>query len=338
MKHIDGSQGEGGGQILRTALALSMITGEPFRIENIRAGRKKPGLMRQHLTCVQAAKSISSAEVRGDKIGSQELEFVPHTVRGGEYHFSVGTAGSTSLVFQAVLPALILASKPSTLTLEGGTHNPLAPPFSFIEKSFAPILQRMGPRLEMTIERFGFFPAGGGKVSIHIEPKKTLKPIDLLERGKLCLQLGESFLSHIDINIAERELNTIRKKMSFAASELKTRQVKNSPGPGNLVAITLEYEHVTEVFIGFGEKGVPAETVATRACQYAKEYLRSDAPVGPYLADQLLLPFALAGSGSFKTVKPNLHCTTNMDIIKMFLDVDLKITKEKDFLYRVDVV
>ena len=170
MLTINGSQGEGGGQILRTALAMSLVTGKPFRIVRIRAGRKKPGLLRQHLTAVQAAAQIGQATVEGAAIGSQELTFTPGEIRPGEYRFAVGTAGSATLVLQAVLPALLTAPGLSVLTLEGGTHNPFAPPFDFLHRSYLPLVNRMGPTVEARLERPGFYPAGGGKFVVTVEP------------------------------------------------------------------------------------------------------------------------------------------------------------------------
>src|SRR5712675_2047994 len=159
---IDGSEGEGGGQILRTSLALSLVTGQPFRMERIRAKRQKPGLLRQHLTAVEAAKTVGRAEATGGALNSQTLEFNPGPVTPGNYRFAVGTAGSATLVFQTVLPALLTASGHSTLTLEGGTHNPLAPPFDFLARSFTPLIHGMGPTVELELRTPGFFPAGGG--------------------------------------------------------------------------------------------------------------------------------------------------------------------------------
>lgn len=160
---IDGSIGEGGGQILRTALGLSMVTGQAFRIEKIRAGREKPGLLRQHLTAVNAAVAISGASVEGNVIGSRELLFLPGSTAAREYAFSIGSAGSMTLVLQTVLPALLTADAPSKLTLEGGTHNPFAPPIDFLEKAFLPLVGRMGPRVSVSLERAGFYPAGAGE-------------------------------------------------------------------------------------------------------------------------------------------------------------------------------
>src|SRR3954466_3092396 len=180
---IDGAAGEGGGQILRTSLGLSLVTGQPFRIVNIRAGRKKPGLLRQHLTAVQAATQIGDAVTDGLEMGSLEVVFRPERVRSGEYRFAVGTAGSTTLVLQTVLPALMLAGKPSRLVLEGGTHNPFAPPFDFLVQTYLPLLARFGPQVEAKLLRPGFFPAGGGRLEIDIQPIAKLHPHDLPVRG-----------------------------------------------------------------------------------------------------------------------------------------------------------
>src|SRR5258705_2280598 len=185
MLTIDGSFGEGGGQILRTALALSLVTGKPFRIENIRAGRKNPGLLRQHLTAVNAATEISRSEVMGAAIGSRELTFAPGSVVAGTYAFAVGTAGSTTLVLQTVLPALLVASGTSKVILEGGTHNPFAPPFDFLEKTFLPLVNRMGPQVTAELERPGFYPAGGGRMNVTVEPADALRELALPARGEV---------------------------------------------------------------------------------------------------------------------------------------------------------
>src|SRR2546428_9297761 len=157
---IDGSFGEGGGQILRTALSLSLATGTPFRIENIRAGRKKAGLLRQHLTAVLAAAEIGAAEIEGATLGSTMLTFTPKSVRAGEYRFAVGTAGSGTLVFQTILPALLRASAATRVTIEGGTHNSAAPPFDFLDRTFLPLIRKMGATVSLKLERYGFYPAG----------------------------------------------------------------------------------------------------------------------------------------------------------------------------------
>ncbi|HUK89269.1 MAG TPA: RNA 3'-terminal phosphate cyclase, partial [Blastocatellia bacterium] len=187
---IDGSFGEGGGQILRSSLALALVTGQAFRITNIRAGRKNPGLLRQHLTAVSAATEVGEADVTGASIGSKELSFSPTRIKPGKYSFAVGTAGSTTLVLQTVLPALAIAGEASTITLEGGTHNPFAPPFDFLVKAFLPLLNRMGSDVSCSLLRYGFYPAGGGKMEVCIGPANQLRPIDLTERGAAVSRRG----------------------------------------------------------------------------------------------------------------------------------------------------
>jgi RNA 3'-terminal phosphate cyclase (ATP) len=334
---IDGSYGEGGGQILRTSLALSLVTGKPFRIERIRAGRKTPGLLRQHLTAVGAATEIGRAEATGAKVGSGELTFTPKEIVPGEYAFAIGTAGSTSLVLQAVLPALLLASGPSVLTLEGGTHNPFAPPFDFMEKAFLPLLSRMGPQVEAELECPGFYPAGGGRVHYTITPAKSLAPFDLRERGEIRARRAKALVANLAPSIAERELAVIGQRLSWSAEWLQPEVVRNSCGPGNVVSIEIESERVTEVFTGFGERGVPAEAVAEKAVREARRYLASEAAVGEYLADQLLIPMALAGGGVFTTYPLSRHALTNIEIIHKFLDVRISHTAVADRIWIVEI-
>lgn len=335
MIEINGSQGEGGGQVLRTSLALSMVTGCPFRIKNIRAGRKKPGLMRQHLTSVNAAVAVSQAKVQGNELGSLELEFSPGNVKPGNYHFSVGTAGSTTLVCQTVLPALMIAPAPSTLTLEGGTHNPLAPPFDFLERVFVPVMEKMGPEFDLKIEGYGFYPAGGGKIQIQINPQESLSPIDLTERGEIVSKKGEAFYAHLPHDVVARELKVIGKRVAISESDLSPRKISQSPGPGNMVAIIIESEQVTEVFTEFGQRGLKAERVAERVCKQALDYLHAGVPVGIHLADQLLVPMALAGGGRFKTLKPDPHTLTNIDVIQEFLDISIEVTQASDVAWEI---
>ena len=320
---IDGSAGEGGGQILRTSLALSLVGGMPLKIEKIRAGRKKPGLLRQHLTAVRAAADIGRAKVEGAAIGSTAISFVPGKVRPGEYRFAVGTAGSATLVLQTVLPALITADGFSRLTLEGGTHNPWAPPFDFLQKVFLPIINRMGPQVEAVLRRPGFFPAGGGRFDVNIEPKPALRQIELLERGEILSQTARAVVSRLPVTIARREIETIRKRMSWP-EEWVTAETVDSPGPGNCVSVEIRSRQISEVFTAFGQKGVPAEKVAADAADQARQYLAAGVPVGEHLADQLLVPMALAGGGSFRTVAPSRHTQTNLDVIRRFLDVEVR--------------
>jgi len=334
---IDGSFGEGGGQILRTALALSLVTGKPFRIENVRAARKNPGLLRQHLTAVNAATEISRAEVTGAAIGSRELKFAPGTVVPGDYAFAVGTAGSTTLVLQTVLPALLIASAKSKLILEGGTHNPFAPPFDFLQKAFLPLVNRMGPIVTAELERPGFYPAGGGRMSVTIEPAAELVRLALPARGEVKARRATAVVANLPISIAERELMVIARKMSWQRDWMKAESVERSPGPGNVVTIEIEGEHVTEVFTGFGERGVRSEAVAEKAAQQARRYIGSEAAVAEYLADQLLIPMSMAGGGSFTTLPLSRHATTNIEVIGKFLNVSIEASQIEDRVWKVDV-
>jgi RNA 3'-terminal phosphate cyclase (ATP) len=334
---IDGSQGEGGGQILRTALALSLVTGQPFRLENIRAGRRKPGLLRQHLTAVEAAATIGNANVTGAALGAKTLEFRPGIVTPGNHRFAVGTAGSATLVLQTILPPLLTANGISTLTLEGGTHNPFAPPFEFLARCFAPLIQRMGPRIELELRRPGFFPAGGGKFHARVEPVKQLQRFDLLERGPIRQQRARAIISKIPAQVADRELAVVREQIGWREDECRVESVTNPVGPGNALLLEIEAEHVTEVFTSFGERGRSAEEVAGDACQAARAWMNADVPVDEHLADQLLIPMALAGGGVFRTVKPTPHSTTNAQIIERFLPVRIQYDAGGNATWKVSV-
>ncbi len=337
MIHLDGSVGEGGGQILRTALGLSLVTGTPFTIDRIRAGREKPGLLRQHLTAVKAAAEVGKAEVRGAAIGSQVLTFTPTTVEPGSYTFSVGSAGSATLVFQTVLPALLGASGRTTLTLEGGTHNAWAPPYDFLEKAFLPLLARMGARVTTKLERRGFYPAGGGCFTVSIEPTPRLERLDLVERGKTVALRATAMVAQLTPDIAKRELKVLQRKLSLSPDHLRVEEDRTSTGPGNVVQVAVESQHVTELFTGFGEKRLSAEEVANRLEKEVREYLAAEVPVGEYLADQLLIPLALAGGGSFVTTPVSPHSTTNMEVIGKFLARTFKIDRSSKTKHRVDV-
>ncbi len=327
---IDGAHGEGGGQILRSSLALSLATGTPFRLVNIRAGRAKPGLMRQHLTAIQAAAAIGSAQVDGASIGARDITFYPGAVQGGAYHFAVGTAGSATLVLQTILPALLTAQQRSTVVIEGGTHNPFAPPFDYLQRVFLPVMSRMGACVSATLDKYGFYPAGGGKFTIEIEPIKRLQPIHIPERGQPVRRKVHSVVAHLTPSIARRELAIVRAKFSWPEESFIIEEVANSRGPGNLLFIELEHEHITEVVTAFGEQSIPAEAVASEAVRLARQYLSSTAPVGVYLADQILLPLAMAGGGSFRAQSLSRHALTNIDIIRTFLPVQIDVQPERN--------
>lgn len=314
MIDIDGSAGEGGGQVLRSALALSLVTGRAFRLTNIRAHRKNPGMMRQHLTAVRAAAEIGGAETEGAAIGSGTLVFAPRRISPGTYHFAIGSAGSCTLVLQTVLPALLRAEGSSRLVIEGGTHNPMAPPFDFLTYTFLPLLRRMGVSIEAHLDRPGYYPAGGGRIRATIYPTATLLPLELCSFTipcftciALCARLPEQ-IGHRELAVVHRELGVNKDALHLVQSD--------RDGPGNTLTLLADCGELTETFTGFGQRHVSAEEVALGVVRQAKEYLVAAAPVGPYLADQLLLPLALAGSGRFRTGRPSSHTLTNMAVIK----------------------
>jgi RNA 3'-terminal phosphate cyclase (ATP) len=304
-------------------LALSVVTGTPVRIFNIRAKRKRPGLLRQHLTGVQAISEICGGEVEGDHLGSREVVLHPGAVVPGDYRFSIGTAGSACLVFQTVLPPLMLASGPTTVTIEGGTHNSKAPPYHFLDRAFLPLLERMGVRVDRELTMPGFYPVGGGSFTATVHPVAKLTPIEVTQLGKLRKRRATALISNLPATIGEREVSTVRRKLDWHERECHVEHIAQGPGPGNALMLEIEHANVTELITAFGEKGVPAERVAQTAAKAMRRYLRDGAPVGEHLADQLMIPMALAGSGRYVTGSLSLHSRTNLDVICDFLDVPL---------------
>ncbi|WBS02722.1 RNA 3'-terminal phosphate cyclase [Pseudoduganella sp. SL102] len=329
MIEIDGSLGEGGGQIVRSALTLSMVTGQPFRIRNIRAGRPRPGLMRQHVAAVNAAAKVAAAETGPVAVGGNELCFVPRRLRGGDYEFAIGSAGSSSLVLQTLLPALLHAGEPSSIRITGGTHNPMAPPVEFLQRAYRPLLERMGAHFAIDLRRHGFYPAGGGMVEARVSPVAAWRPVDLLERGDRKGGYAESVIAGVHHSVLTRELECVRTAMGWTEEQMKPVALPDSHGPGNVLLLTVEHDHVTEVFTAFGEKMLRAEAVAKRAVQEARRYPASGAAVGEYLGDQLMLPMALAGGGSFSVERVSQHARTNADIISLFLPVTFRFEQRE---------
>lgn len=334
---INGSMGEGGGQILRTSLALATCLGQPFLISNIRAARSKPGLQPQHLAAVRAAMAISGAHVEGDEKGSQKLLFKPGKVVAGEYHFNIGTAGSTSLVLQTILPALMLADTQSNLLLEGGTHNPLAPPFDFLQYAFLPQINKMGPTVVAILDRPGFAPKGGGRVRVDIQPVSRLQALDLDTRGAVQAQYVEVLLAHLPEHIAHRELAVIKQQLGYTDEQLGYQIVNNANGAGNVISAIIRSDNITECFCAFGKRGLPAEQVAAEVVKEVRCYLKAGVPVGHYLADQLLLPLALAGAGRFVTQQPSSHALTNIKVISAFMDVQIKTEEIRPGVWKISL-
>ncbi|NVB82091.1 MAG: RNA 3'-terminal phosphate cyclase [Kofleriaceae bacterium] len=320
---IDGSRGEGGGQILRTSLSLAIVTGRKLRMRKIRAGRKRPGLQRQHLACVEAAAKLCCAQTTPLEVGASELVFTPGTAWAPAFSVDIGTAGSTTLVVQTVLVPALAAPHPVRVTITGGTHNPLCPPFDFLERVFLPPLRAMGADVTVTLEKHGFLPNGGGRVVVETRPSK-LKPIELVQAGKIVARRATAMCASLPRHIGDRELAVAQERLDNPTCELLEFP---KDGPHNLFMVEVELESgARELVTSHGRKGYPAEDVADDALDDLEDYLEAGVPVGEHLADQLLLPMAIAGGGKFRTLAPlSQHATTNIDTIREFLDVPIRV-------------
>ena len=336
---IDGAQGEGGGQMLRTALTLSILTKQPIEIVNIRAQRKKPGLLRQHLTSVLAAQAICNATTEGVELGAGRIRFSPGEVVSGDYHFAIGTAGSTVLVCQTILPVLAMANASSNVTFEGGTHNGMSPSLCFLEQSYLPLLRLIGIHCQVERSALGFYPAGGGKWKINIKPAKDLSRIELTEAASNFAAAPENcrlhaLISQLPLSIGEREVEAARAILNWNTSEGVVTEVDSS-GPGNSFQLKIEADTHSSVFEVVGELGVSAERVAKRCAGRVRKFIHSQAAVEEQLADQLLIPMVLAGGGNYTTTKPTQHTTTNIAVIKQFIDIDIQAKQLNDVCWKI---
>jgi len=327
---IDGSFGEGGGQILRTALSLSCITGSSLNIFNIRKGRKKPGLMPQHQTCVNAISEICNAEVSGNAIGSTELTFVPRKIRPGDYFFDIKTAGSSSLVIQTLLPALIFSDGISRITIKGGTHVPSSPSYNYISEVFIPLLHRIGIKMETSINKYGFYPKGGGEVSFKIFPCEKIKRLNVVNRGELLSITGYSAVANLPLHIAERQKNSVIQDLSPLSANIDILEV-TSFGQGTFVFLKGAYENILTGFSALGERGKRAEDVGREAASIFKDFNNSSACLDPHLADQIVIYLSLAQEGStFTTSRITQHLLTNLWVIEKFLNIRYEIDGRMD--------
>jgi RNA 3'-terminal phosphate cyclase (ATP) len=328
---IDGSYGEGGGQILRTSLTLSCMLGRPVEITNIRRARRKPGLQPQHLTAVKAAGAISHAHVQGAELSSTALRFSPGSITGGDYFFDVsetkGSAGSTSLVLQTVLLPLCFAGLPSTITLIGGTHVPWSPSFHYLKKVFLPMISLIGVSTDIDIEKWGWYPIGGGKVIARIIPGKVFKPVAISDRGKPVRVTGTSAISNLPQDIGVRQRDRALKMLSQRGIDADIDIVgAPSPGKGTLIFILAEFENISAGFDALGAIGKRAEDVADEACRALFEYMDTNGVLDPHLADQII-PYAVFGKGTseFTTSRITQHLLTNIWVVKQFLDIDIRV-------------
>ena len=321
---IDGSFGEGGGQVLRTALSLSCVTGYGLHLFNIRKGRKRPGLMPQHLTCINAASKITDATVSDNEKGSSELTFVPGKIKSGSYFFDIKTAGSCSLVLQALIPPLVFGNRDSEIKIKGGTHVPFSPTYDYIAWVFLPMLQTLGIRVDPQIINYGYYPNGGGEVMFRIFPALKVNSMDLSERRELVYLHGYSSVSRLPMSIAERQKDSLIKALP-AAAEIKTFEAP-SPGTGTSVFLKAEYENSFAGFSSLGKIGKPAEKVGEEAARQFNDFNATSASIDPYLADQIVIYLSLArDTSSFTTSRITKHLITNLWVIENFLNITYRI-------------
>jgi RNA 3'-terminal phosphate cyclase (ATP) len=341
---LDGSYGEGGGQILRTALSLSAVRRQPILLERIRAGRDKPGLRPQHLAAVRAMAMLCGANTEGDSLGSSELLFEPtRAPMAGEYHFDIsaiaetGSAGALTLLFQTIFLPLALAEGPSIVLLSGGTHVEHSPPYHYLKQVFLPMVRCIGLLADLEIEQWGWYPRGGGRVVAHIDGRGSqevrLSPLDLTERGKLLQVRGLSAASNLPGHVIQRQRD--RAVQRLRARHIKAEIELLSPpsiGPGTVLFILALYEHVTAGFTGFGRLRYPAEKVADDAADAFEAYLSSKAAVDPHLADQILLPLAMVPAASaYTTSEVTRHLKTNAWVIERLLGREITIEGDEGY-------
>jgi RNA 3'-phosphate cyclase len=340
MIEIDGSEGEGGGQIVRSALALSILTGRPFKLTNIRARRPKPGLQPQHVMCVKAAGSISGALYKGASNGSAVLYFEPNAVKSGSYTFTIGTAGATALVLHTVyLPLALRGDTPSEVTITGGTHNAHAPCYHFLETTWAAYLARLGIKIELEMVRPGFYPRGGGEIRAVIHPCERVTGLELLTCSPLTTAGGFSAFAGLPESVGKRQARrlSVRLKSEGVESHIPVEEWE-AANPGSVAAVVFRQAPVPALFFGLGERGKPAESVADEAADEAIAFRDAQAPVDPHSADQLLLPLAFSPDASrFRTSEVTRHLTTNIETVRKFVDrkIEVELGERKSGVVRI---
>ncbi|MGE5278197.1 MAG: RNA 3'-terminal phosphate cyclase [Acidobacteriota bacterium] len=327
MIEIDGSIGEGGGQVLRSCLSLSAITGQAFRLTRIRARRPQPGLKSQHRKAVEAAAAVCGARVEGAALGSRTLSFEPGPVAAGDFSFDIGTAGSTSLVLQTILPALSVATAVSRVDLRGGTHVRWSPCFDYLKIQWLPFLRKIGFDADLEMLRAGFYPVGGGLLRAAIRPAGQLTGMDFLARGALRRIHGVAAVARLDLRIAERLRDQALRRLSARASAVELDIVHlEAPSPGAFLLLRAEFESSSACFWAPGERGKPAERVADEAVSELDEFLASPGAIDPYLGDQLVLPLALAaGASALAVSRVTGHLVTNAEIVRRFLPAQIEV-------------
>lgn len=320
MIQIDGSMGEGGGQILRSALTLALVTSKAIEIKNIRSRRPKPGLMPQHLKAVDAAAAVGCARVEGAHLQSLSLVFEPTGIRSGEFQFDVGTAGSTPLVLQTIFLPLSFAQTPSLVTLIGGTHVPWSPCFHYLDLHWLTYMKQIGFDAELKLELAGFYPHGAGRMRADIRPATTLAPLQITARGALKRIRGISAIANLDWSVAERQKQQVLKRLKDLSQDIEIEVIQlPSQFRNTMLLLIAKFENSQCCFFGLGERGKRAERVADEAADQLREFLVTDGVVDHHLADQLILPLAFVPAVSeLRLDKITQHLITNADVIRMF--------------------
>jgi RNA 3'-terminal phosphate cyclase (ATP) len=330
---IDGSYGEGGGQIIRTSLSLSAITGRAVEIHNVRARRTKPGLQPQHLTAVRSAAALCDAQLVGDSVGSTFFSFTPQTeVKGGEYHFDIGTAGAAPLVVQTVLMPLTQANAPSKVLVTGGTHVPHSPPIEYLEAVYIPLLRRAGVDVTLSYSSAGFYPRGGGQIEVEIQPAGALTPLQLAQRGRLEELRAFIVTSNLPEHVAERGATTVERAMKAVGRKVIVEsRAKPSPGPGAAVVLAAKCETGIAAFSSVGELRKPMEKVAETPCKEFMRWWKTETACDEHGADQLVLPMAFAnGESCWTTPIVTEHLRTVLHVVQQFLPLEVALEENED--------
>ena len=333
---IDGRRGEGGGQVLRTSLALSILCARPLVLENIRGGRKNPGLLAQHLCATNAAARVSNGHLEGARMGATALKFTPNVPQAGTYVFDVGTAGSASLVFQTIVYPLLAAGGRSEVTIGGGTHNLAAPPVPFLVSAFAPVVQRQGSVVDVELVRAGFFPKGGGEMRAHVHGGLPAQPLHLVERGKHVRTHATICVANLPPKVAREQTDALEGVLKLRPRAITVDERTESRGAGNAVFIEVEHENATEVFTGFSARGVRPVDVASRVAREAARYLKASHVVDEHLAYQLILPLVFGG-GAFTTSTLARHSTTQIDLVRELIGAEIVVEEMGNKVIRVSV-
>lgn len=331
---VDGAAGEGGGQVVRTSLALAMATGRPLEVRHVRAKRGRPGLLRQHLTALNAIAEVCGGRVEGAALGSSHFVLAPGPVKHGAYAFAIGSAGSAALVVQTLVTGLLGTPGESSLVVTGGTDNPAAPPSRFLCEVWAPRVRQLGAELDVRVPTRGFYPKGGGRLEVRLRVPAELRGFDVPQRGELAPGHAIATVSRLPAAVGERELAELGRHLRIT-TELE--EIEHPIGPGNVLSLGWEHAAGAEVFTAFGQKGKPAEKVAQDVSAEAQRWLASGAPVGEHQADQLVLLLAIAGHGSFETTAPSMHTRTQLELIPRFLDVGLDLEEVGADRWRISV-